>query len=73
MLGRIFCSHLLHGIQNECVGGRDVDCSLITFTYPKLGKFKRQSQIYILCAYVTCRYNKDKWIKSCYIEKWNRK
>ena len=60
MLGRIFCSHLLHGIQNERVGGRDVDCSLIAFTYPKLGKFKRQSQIYILCAYVIRRYNKDK-------------
>ena len=73
MLSRIFCSHLLHGLQNECLGGRDVDFSLITFTYPKLEKFKLQSQIYILCAYMIHRYNKDKWIKSCHIEKWNRK
>lgn len=45
-------SHLLHGLQNKCVGGRDVDGMLMIFTYPKLGKLKLQSQIYILCVYV---------------------
>lgn len=54
-----FVPHLLYGLRNKCVGGRDVDGSLMIFTYPILGKLKLQSQIYILCVFVIHRYNKE--------------